>query len=164
MKTVYILNGPVGVLKEEVCLTMKMKLIASVYLNLDSLWQTNPFILNAETKNMLIDNASYIINNYLKSDFYQNIIISCSMPDKEIIDELEAKLLKAKIVKVILIRDEKLINKETEKLLSKNLIDYDFLDYVNNDLDKYQILSGNALEFKKVNDDLIKEIIELENN
>lgn len=164
MKTVYILNGPLGVLKEEVCLIMKMKLIASVYFNLDNLWQTNPFILNDETKNMLIDNASYIINNYLKSDFYQNIIISCSLPDKMLINKLEAKLLKAKIVKVILIRDEKLINKEVEKLLSKNLVDYDFLAYVNNDLDKYQNLAGNKLEFKKFNDDLIKEVIELENS
>ena len=54
MKNLYIIGGTMGVGKTTVSQIMKMKLCNSVFLDGDWCWDSNPFRVTEETKEMVI--------------------------------------------------------------------------------------------------------------
>jgi len=66
-----------------------------VFLDGDWCWDMSPFIVNDETKNMVIDNVSYLINNFISCSVYENIIFCWVMHEQSIIDDLLSRLDKS---------------------------------------------------------------------
>ena len=74
MKHLYLIGGTMGVGKSTTCQIMKRKLNNSVFLDGDWCWDMDPFIVNDETKEMVIENICFLLNNFIKSSAYENII------------------------------------------------------------------------------------------
>lgn len=71
---------------------MQKLLSNCVFLDGDWCWDMSPFIVNDETKNMVIDNISYLINNFLSCSVYENIIFCWVMHEQSIIDNVLSRL------------------------------------------------------------------------
>ena len=62
MKTLLLIGGPMGVGKTSVCRCLQKKLNNSVFLDGDWCWDSNPFLVTEETKEMVMDNIGYLLN------------------------------------------------------------------------------------------------------
>jgi len=108
MKTLYLIGGTMGVGKTTVCQQLKKDLWQSVFLDGDWCWDASPFQVTEETKEMVIDNICYLLNNFIHCSAYENIIFCWVMHEQFIIDSIINKLdIQECIVKQIsLIADE----------------------------------------------------------
>ncbi len=92
MKKLYLVGGTMGVGKTTVCQQLKNILSNSVFLDGDWCWDSNPFQVTDETKEMVMDNICHMLNNFLKCSVYDNIIFCWVMHQQEIIDGILEKL------------------------------------------------------------------------
>lgn len=91
-KKLYLIGGTMGVGKTTTSLILKEKLDNTVFLDGDWCWDMSPFVVNEETKTMVMDNIVYLLNNYIKCSVYENIIFCWVMHEQSIIDEILSKL------------------------------------------------------------------------
>lgn len=81
-----------GVGKTTVCKCLKDKLPNAVFLDGDWCWDANPFQVTDETKEMVIDNICYLLNNFIHCSAYDNIIFCWVMHKQIIIDTIINKI------------------------------------------------------------------------
>ena len=105
MKNIYIIGGTMGVGKTTVCQALKKELPNSVFLDGDWCWDAHPFQVTEETKEMVQENISYLLNNFIHCSAYENIIFCWVMHDQNIIEHLlkglDTKDCKIKIISLI---------------------------------------------------------------
>lgn len=65
MKTLLLLNGPMGVGKSAVCRALSGRITPSVYLDGDWCWSMNPFRVTDETREMVMDNITAMLSRFL---------------------------------------------------------------------------------------------------
>ncbi len=94
MKNLIFINGTMGVGKTATSRELQKLLPNCVFLDGDWCWDMSPFIVNDETKNMVIDNISYLINNFISCSVYENIIFCWVMHEQSIIDDLLSRFKK----------------------------------------------------------------------
>ncbi|MBQ6819950.1 MAG: AAA family ATPase [Clostridium sp.] len=92
MKKLIIINGTMGVGKTTTCLELQKLIPKNVFLDGDWCWNMNPFVVNHETKTMVISNIVFLIDNFIKCNEYENIIFCWVMHEQNIIDEILEKL------------------------------------------------------------------------
>lgn len=92
MKNIYLIGGTMGVGKTTVCQNLKLKLNRSVFLDGDWCWDMHPFQVTEETKQMVIDNICFLLNNFIKCSVYENIIFCWVMHVQTIIDDIVSRL------------------------------------------------------------------------
>lgn len=116
MKQLYLIGGTMGVGKTTVCQRLKQLLPNSVFLDGDWCWDADPFQVTDETKEMVIDNICYLINNFIRCSVYDNIIFCWVMHEQSIIDTICNKLnFENCNVKIIsLLADEKNLKNRIE--------------------------------------------------
>ena len=88
MKKLFIIGGTMGIGKSTVSQILKRKLPNSVFLDGDWCWDSSPFQVTAETKEMVIKNICAVLNNFLKCSAYENIIFCWVMHEQSIIDAI----------------------------------------------------------------------------
>lgn len=88
MKKLIFINGTMGVGKTTVSQKLKLLLKESVFLDGDWCWDMNPFIVNEETKNMVLNNIAYLLNNFLNCSQYRYIIFCWVMHEESIMEEI----------------------------------------------------------------------------
>ena len=77
-----------GVGKTSVCKELKLKLNNSVFLDGDWCWDSTPFVVNDETKNMVIENICFLLNQFIHCSSYENIIFCWVLFKQDIIDTI----------------------------------------------------------------------------
>ena len=92
MKQLFLIGGPMGVGKTTVCQQLKQKLPGSVFLDGDWCWDANPFLVNEETKAMVLDNICHLLNNFLRCTAYKTVIFCWVMHEQSIIDAILSRL------------------------------------------------------------------------
>jgi len=92
MKKIYLVGGTMGVGKTTVCQQLKCELPDSVFLDGDWCWDAHPFQVTKETKEMVMDNICYILNNFIHCSIYKNIIFCWVMHQQNIIDTILGRL------------------------------------------------------------------------
>lgn len=92
MKNLYIIGGTMGVGKTSVCQALKQNLKNSVFLDGDSCWDASPFQITEETKEMVLDNICYLLNNFLRCSAYENVVFCWVMHEQAIIDHILSRL------------------------------------------------------------------------
>ncbi len=92
MKQLYLIGGTMGVGKTAACQHLKKRLPRSVYLDGDWCWDSSPFQVTEETKQMVMDNICHLLNNFLRCSAYENVIFSWVMHEQAILDMLTASL------------------------------------------------------------------------
>ncbi len=142
-KRLYLIGGAMGVGKTSVCKILNGKLAGSVFLDGDWCWNADPFIVTDETEEMVMDNVTHLLNNFISCTAYKNIIFCWVMNRQEIIDGL-LELLNTggcEVVKISLVCSEETLRERlagdirnklrtadiTERSV-KRLPDYDYLD------------------------------------
>lgn len=92
MKNIYLIGGTMGVGKTATCKILKNKLENCVFLDGDWCWDMHPFQVIEETKQMVIENICFVLNNFIKCSAYENIIFCWVMQEQSIIDIILSKL------------------------------------------------------------------------
>ena len=81
-----------GIGKTTVCQYLKKELFNSVFLDGDWCWDASPFQVTDETKGMVLDNITHVLNNFIRCSAYENIIFCWVMHEQSIIDAILEKL------------------------------------------------------------------------
>lgn len=92
MKKLFLIGGTMGIGKTETCQYLKKELSNSVFLDGDWCWDANPFQITEETKNMVLSNICYLLNNFIHCSAYQNIIFCWVMHEQGIINSILSRL------------------------------------------------------------------------
>lgn len=92
MKTLILIGGTMGVGKTATSQVLKKSLKKSVFLDGDWCWDMHPFVVNENTKAMVMDNIVYMLNNFMRNDDIEYIIFCWVMHQQDIIDEIIAKV------------------------------------------------------------------------
>lgn len=92
MKNLYMIGGTMGVGKTTACKLLKRRLDNTVFLDGDWCWDADPFQVTEETKALVLDNISHMLNNFIHCTAYQNIIFCWVMHEQEIIDHIRSRL------------------------------------------------------------------------
>lgn len=92
MKTLYLIGGTMGVGKTAVCQALKGRLPNAVFLDGDWCWDMRPFVVNGETKAMVMENICFLLNNFLKCSHLENILFCWVMHEQSIIDDILSRL------------------------------------------------------------------------
>lgn len=94
MKNLIFINGTMGIGKTATSKELQKLLPKCVFLDGDWCWDMSPFIVTDETKNMVIDNISYLLNNFISCTEYENIIFCWVMHEQIILDDVLSRLSK----------------------------------------------------------------------
>ena len=70
MKKLYLIGGTMGIGKTTVCQWLKLKLNNSVFLDGDWCWDANPFRVTEETKQMVMQNICFLLNQFIHCSVY----------------------------------------------------------------------------------------------
>ena len=92
MKNIIFINGTMGVGKSSVSQQLNKLLDNSVWLDGDWCWMADPFVVNDKTKEMVTDNICHLLNNFIASDEYNNIIFSWVMDYESIYQSIVTRL------------------------------------------------------------------------
>ena len=114
MKTLLLLGGPMGVGKTAAARELNRLCPRSVLLDGDWCWMMNPFVVNDETKAMVLDNIAHLIGNFLSCSQIDLVILSWVLDRREIAGEILSRLegLSFRPVRVSLVcREEELVRR-----------------------------------------------------
>lgn len=92
MKQLYLIGGTMGIGKTTVCHLLKRQLDHAVMLDGDWCWDADPFQVTEETKAIVLDNICYVLNNFIRSTAYTNILFCWVMHEQRIIDTILSRL------------------------------------------------------------------------
>ena len=81
-----------GIGKSTICNQLNQDLDHSVFLDGDWCWNMDPFTVNQDTKNMVLDNITHCLNNFIHTPGIENIIFCWVMHKQDIIDQIIQKL------------------------------------------------------------------------
>ena len=87
-----MIGGTMGVGKTTTCRELQKILPNNVFLDGDWCWDMQPFIVNDETKAMVMNNICFQLNQFLKCSQYENIIFCWVMHEQSIINEILSNL------------------------------------------------------------------------
>lgn len=86
MKKLIIVNGTMGVGKTSVSKCLYHSLDNSFWLDGDTCWHMNPFVVCDENKKMVIENICFILNNFIKNSMSEYIIFNWVIQTDEIMN------------------------------------------------------------------------------
>jgi len=86
-----IISGPPGVGKSVVGSLLSSKLNNSAFLDADDVWRINPFEVNETTKNIVEQNITFVLRNYINAK-YQYVILAWVLHRQSIIDRVLSRL------------------------------------------------------------------------
>ena len=119
-----------GVGKTTVSKALKNSLQKSVFLDGDWCWDMNPFLVNNETRLMVMDNICYVLNNFIHCSAYDNIIFCWVLHEQQIIDSILSKLdiKNIQVVSISLLCSEKVLRERIQKDIDNQLRSSDVIE------------------------------------
>jgi len=108
-----LIGGAPGIGKSTVAAKLNKHLENSVWLDGDDLWRMNPFTVNEDSKQMVLDNIGFVLSSFLRRPF-EYVIFSWVMHEPQIVDRIQNRLAdcKYKLLHLSLgCRDEILLNR-----------------------------------------------------
>jgi len=88
MKNLFLIGGTMGVGKTTVSKILQKNLSKAVFLDGDWCWDADPFVVTDETKKMVINNISFLLNSFISCSEYENIIFCWVMHEESIINSI----------------------------------------------------------------------------
>lgn len=142
MKTMYLIGGTMGVGKTTVSQQLKKDLPNSVFLDGDWCWDSDPFRVTEETKDMVIRNICFLLSSFLRCAAYENIIFCWVMHEQSIINRIinELDVSTCRVIKISLITDEENLRKRLESDIACGIRTADVIDRSVGRISMYQLL------------------------
>lgn len=91
-KKFIVINGVMGVGKTTVSKKLYKELENSFWLDGDNCWTMNPFIVNEENKDMVLNNISFILNNFLSNSNSKSVVFNWVIQSDDIMNELLSRI------------------------------------------------------------------------
>ena len=112
-----------GIGKTTVCQHLKKELFNSVFLDSDWCWDASPFQVTDETKCVVMDNITHVLNNFIRCSAYENIIFCWVMHEQSIIDAILEKLdlSDCRVRSISLIAGEKAVRERIASDIAKGI-------------------------------------------
>ena len=88
MKRLILICGPMGVGKTAVSRELQKRLPNCAFLDGDWCWDMRPFVVNDETKTMVMDNIRHLLNGFLHCSAVENIVFCWVMHEQGIVDAI----------------------------------------------------------------------------
>lgn len=88
MKRLYLIGGTMGVGKTTTCRLLRDMLPNCAFLDGDWCWDMHPFVVNAETKAMVMDNIRHMLNGFLSCSIFDNVVFCWVMHEQQIMDDI----------------------------------------------------------------------------
>lgn len=151
MKTLYLIGGTMGVGKTAACRELKKMLPNSVFLDGDWCWDMSPFIVNNETKAMVMDNICCLLSNFLKCSVLKNVIFCWVMHEQSILDEIRSRLELAdvRVAAVSLVCSEEELRRRLQKDIDAGVRQADILERSPGRLPLYEQLDTVKIDTTK---------------
>ena len=142
MTQIGMIDGAMGVGKTTVSQQLKKDLANSVFLDGDWCWDADPFQVTDETKEMVMDNICYLLNNFLHCSAYENVIFCWVMHEQSIVDEIVSKLdtEECRVIKISLIVDEANLRKRLLSDIANKIRTEEIMDKSIARIQMYQVL------------------------
>lgn len=130
MKTLLLVNGPMGVGKTAVCKALLERLTPGVYLDGDWCWNMNPFQVTDATKAMVLDNITAMLSRFLACPELDYVIFGWVMHLPEIARSIleRLNLQDVKVYQFTLMCSEQTLRQRIEKDVQAGLRDADALE------------------------------------
>lgn len=164
MKKVYLIGGTMGIGKTTISQCLKRKLNNSVFLDGDWCWDAHPFVVNEETKKMVIENICFMLNQFIHCNAYENIIFCWVMHEQSIIDTIISRLDKTEccIITISLVCNEEELKKRLMKDVNEGIRNYAILEKSIKRIPLYDQLDTVKINVDKKNpQEIVEEIIKL---
>ncbi len=166
MKKLYLIGGTMGVGKTAVCKILNAELPNCVFLDADWCWYANPFVVTDETKAMVIDNITHLLNNFIKCSEYKNVVFCWVMHEQTIIDELLKRINTdgCEVVEISLVCSKTALKQRLTKDIKNGLRTADIIERSIEKLPLYDKLDTLKIDTtnksaKAVADEIIKRTI-----
>lgn len=151
MKRLIFVNGAMGAGKTTVCRELKEMLQPSVFLDGDWCWDMSPFVVTAETQQLVLDNICGMLNRFLACDAFENVIFCWVMHRQEIIDEILSRLVgEFEPVCISLVCTPEALRRRLERDVSAGLRDAEVIDRSIERLPLYSALNTVRLEVSEL--------------
>lgn len=111
-----------GVGKTATCRELNKNIANSVWLDGDWCWMINPFVVNDENKNMVINNITYLLKSFLINSSLEYIIFDWVIHTEDIYNLILAPLkeLEFEVIKITLSCSEEILKKRIEESIQFN--------------------------------------------
>lgn len=163
MKTLYLIGGTMGVGKTTISRQLKKDLHNSVFLNSDWCWDADPFQVTEETKEMVMRNICFLLNNFLRCTAYDNIILCWVMHEQYIIDSIinELDTSTCRVIKISLMTDETNLRNRLSSDIARGLRTADVIDRSVGRIRMYQVLDTVKIDtsnktVREIADEILK--------
>lgn len=164
MKKLYLIGGTMGIGKTTTCQVLKTKLDKSVFLDGDWCWDMHPFVVNKETKKLVLNNICALLNNDIKCNAFENINFCWVMHEQSIIDDLLSclDLNGVKVIAISLVCQKEALEKRIQKDIDQGIRKPDVLARSVERLEMYQKLNTYKIDVSnKTIEEIVKEIIKV---
>ena len=165
-KKLIIINGVMGIGKTTICKELYKKLENSFWLDGDSCWMMNPFIVNEENKKMVLDDITYILNNFLKNSSTKYVVFNWVIPTDDIMNDVLGRIDVAdiSIYKITLMSSKDELVKRIGKDIKLGLRDKGNIKRSLERFDLYHNMNTQKLDTsKKTVENIVQEIIDIIN-
>ena len=155
-----------GIGKTTICKELYKKLENSFWLDGDSCWMMNPFIVNEENKKMVLDNITYILNNFLKNSSTKYVVFNWVIPTDDVMNDVLGRIDVAdiSIYKITLMSSKDELVKRIGKDIKLGLRDKGNIKRSLERFDLYHNMNTQKLDTsKKTVENIVKEIIDIIN-
>ena len=148
MKKLYLIGGTMGIGKTTTCQVLKTKLDKSVFIDGDWCWDMHPFVVNKETKKLVLNNICALLNNDIKCIAFENIIFCWVMHEQSIIDDLLSRLdlNDVKVIAISLVCQKEALKKRIQKDIDHGIRTSDVLKRSSERMEMYQKLDTYKID------------------
>ena len=87
-----LINGTMGVGKSAVCEALKQQLPRCVMLDGDWCWDMHPFVVNDETKRMVLGNIAHLLNAFLACSQFEYVLFCWVIHENSILQSILSRL------------------------------------------------------------------------
>lgn len=161
MKNVFLIGGTMGVGKTATCQIIKYKLKNCVFLDGDWCWNMHPFQVTEETKQMVVENICFLLNNFIRCSAYENIVFCWVMHEQNIIDDILSRLDTAncKIHSISLVCDKKALQTRLKKDVDAGTRTEDVISRSIERISLYEKLNTYKVDVSKINIEQAADLI-----
>lgn len=163
MKTLYLIGGTMGVGKTTISQQLKKDLPNSVFLDGDWCWDSDPFQVVEETKEMVMRNICYLLNSFLRCAAYYNIIFCWVMHEQSIINRIikELDASTCRVIKISLMTDEVNLRNRLSPDIACGIRTSDIIDRSVGRISMYRVLDTVKIDtsnktVREITDEILK--------
>lgn len=137
-KKLIIINGVMGVGKTTISKALLKSLDNCFWLDGDNCWMMNPFVVNEENKDMVLNNIGYIINSFINNSSSKYILFNWVIHEEEIMRDVLSRisLKNVDVYKVTLMCTKEDLVKRIKKDIENGIRDEKNID---RSLEKYNL-------------------------